>query len=264
MRKDLIMKRWIALLLLVCMAALAACDGADTSSAPVSSTSADGTTSESSTEENSGETSDETSQAPQVPVAENPFATVVSAGKPYKKSENPGEKYEDSYDMELTDGAYAPAASADYNETSYSGYNYRGKFYFTIDLGELHDRLYAFRLGYLSTTNAGIRPPSSVSVSVSTDGKRYEQVGMMTIPEFVEGCRLEATLTTEFYQTAQYVRFTVEKSDGWVFLDELEVIADEEADVDLDALFAQQIKDAYDSLGTINYVGEKEADTSLT
>ena len=258
------MKRWIALLLLVCMAALAACDGADTSSAPVSSTSADGTTSESSTEENSGETSDETSQAPQVPVAENPFATVVSAGKPYKKSENPGEKYEDSYDMELTDGAYAPAASADYNETSYSGYNYRGKFYFTIDLGELHDRLYAFRLGYLSTTNAGIRPPSSVSVSVSTDGKRYEQVGMMTIPEFVEGCRLEATLTTEFYQTAQYVRFTVEKSDGWVFLDELEVIADEEADVDLDALFAQQIKDAYDSLGTINYVGEKEADTSLT
>lgn len=262
------MKRWIAILLLVCLAALAACDGADTSSEPDSSAPAEsGTTSESSTEESSDETSDETSNAPQIPVAENPLATVVSAGKGYKKSDQAGESYEDSYGMELTDGVTAPVKSADYKDAAYSGYNRNGKsgsFYFTINLGEINNRLYAFRLGYLGTTEAGIRPPVKVNVSVSVDGTEYTAVGDMTLPEFVEGRRLEATLNTEHYQTAQFVRFTVEKSEGWIFLDELEVIADIEADADIDALFAQQIKDAYDTLGTVSYTGGKAVDTTLT
>jgi hypothetical protein len=118
-------------------------------------------------------------------------------------------------------------------------------------------------MGYLGTTNAGIRPPNKVTIAVSSDGKKFENVGDMTIPEFVEGQRLEASLTSENYCVARYVRFTVDHKEGWVFFDELQVIADEEADTDLDVAFAQKIKDAYDALGTVRFEGGKAPDTTL-
>lgn len=255
------MKRWLALLLLACMGLLAACGGADTSSEAVSSETAAESSREFSEDTSGNESSDEPSGTP---VREGAAETVVSIGKPYQKSAEPGENYPDSYNMELTDGLFGPAESADYNEASYSGYNYRGAFSFTVDLGEVYEKVYAFRLGYLGTTNAGLRPPKVVTVEVSADGENFAEVGEMTIPEFVEGRRLEAYLISESYCPARYVRFTAEKNDGWVFLDELQVIADEEEGADLDEAFAEKIRQTYDALGTVSYTGGKAPDKTLS
>lgn len=248
------MKRWIALLLLASLCLLAACNENTTTSESVSSS--DGSTGLS-------ETSDDTSQPTDTPVRDDALAAVISMGKPYTNTTEAGESYPDSYGMELTDGRLAPAASADYNDANYAGYNFRGTFHITLDLGEVSDRIYEFRLGYLATANAGIKPPSSVMISVSEDGENFEQVGSMTLPEYVEGCRQEAVLMSESYLTARYVRFAVAKEGGWVFLDEMTVIADEEDGGGVDGAFLEMIKQTYDALGTVSYEGGAVPDETL-
>ena len=250
------MKKLIALLLLATILTttllLAAC-GDETGA----------TSSQPSTEESVDESipSEDTSSEEEIvrtPVRENPNSAVVSLGKTYTNTSPAGEKYPDSYGSELTDGKFGPDGSADYNDESYAGFH-GGNLFITVDLGEVLDSVYEFRISYLSTHNAGLDIPQRVRISVSEDGDNYTTVGDMEIPEFVEGCRMEAALTSEYYSTARYVRFAISKS-GWLFLDELTVIADEEAKININEVFAGMVQDAYTKLGTVSYTGGEAPD----
>lgn len=251
------MKRWIALLLTVCTLLLAACNETSSVSEPASS-------SEVVAEASSGtEASGENSEPERISVENPVHSSVLSTGKAYTNSVDAGEDYPDSYGIELTDGRLAPAGSADYNDANYAGYNFRGTFHITLDLSEVCERLYEFRLGYLATSNAGIKPPDSVKISVSGDGETFEAIGEMTLPEYIEGCRQEAVLSSEYYVNARYVRFSVSKGAGWVFLDEAVVIADTENSSGADSAFLEIIKQTYDALGTVSFEGGAAPDETL-
>ena len=255
------MKKIVALLLLATFLTttllLAACGGE--TGATSSATPSVGESSGEGSSDPSEDTSSE-EEIIQTPVRENPNSAVVSLGKTYISTVAAGESYPDSYGSELTDGKNGPDGSADYNEESYAGFH-GGSVYFTVDLGEVFDSLYEFRISYLSTHNAGLDIPQRVRIYVSEDGDKYTTVGDMEIPEFVEGCRMEATLKSEFYATGRYVRFAVSKS-GWFFTDELTVIADEEAKVNISEVFAGMVQDAYTQLGTVTYTGGEAPDTT--
>ena len=254
------MKRFLAWVLLVSTLLtamlLAACGNEDESSSTASQT-VSGDVSE-----NSGAVGDESSEPEDPmknvlgdPVRENPFEGVVSVGKNYKVSgATPGDSYPDTYGSEMTDGKKAPEASADYNDGNYTGYHSGGTTYMTIvvDLGARLTTVYGFKVGYLATTNAGIRAPQEISVAVSRDGDTYVDVGDMEIPEFVEGIRQEATLTSDVCYIARYVKFIIKKT-GWLFLDEVQVIADEETNELINEKVAEIIRETYGKLGTVSY-----------
>lgn len=258
------MKRFLAWTLLVSMlltaVLLASCgDEGETSSQAQTSQGANSTTESSGTV--SGDTSEDEPPVENLaggPVRENPFAGVVSIGMNYTVSgATPGSdegKYEDTYNSEMTDGKKAPEASADYNDGNYTGYHSGGSSYMTIivDLGKRVDTIYGFKVGFLATTNAGIRAPEFVSVSASKDGDTYVEIGDLSIPEFVEGVRQEATLTTDVYYKARYVKFIIKKT-GWLFLDEVQVIADEETNELINEKVAEIIRETYAQLGTVSY-----------
>lgn len=197
------------------------------------------------------------------PVTDPEFSTLISTGIAYTTSVEAGEKYPDSYGIELTDGMTAPQGSADYKEKNFSGYLGSAPLEVTLELSEVHTRIFEVRMGYLSTTNAGIAPPSQVEVLVSADGSTFTPAGEMTVPEFVEGDRLEAVFTSEYYLTAKYVKLIIHKMNSWIFIDEISVISDEELKLSADEKFLEAIKAAYDKLGTVNFEGNKIPDKSL-
>jgi hypothetical protein len=157
---------------------------------------------------NISETESEVQEDKGDPVTEPEFSTVISTGKPYTTSVEAGEKYPDSYGIELTDNITGPAGSAEYKDVNYVGYP-GGTLTITLDLGKIHTKIYEVRMGYLSTTNAGIAPPSGVKIKISKDGRKYTDAGEMTIPEYVDGDRLEAVFTSEYYIRARYIRLEI-------------------------------------------------------
>lgn len=202
----------------------------------------------------SEEISEETEEIKGEPVENPEFATVVSNGATYASTATAGEEYPDSYGMELTDAQLAPAGSDDYKNESYVGY-LGGPFTITMDLGEVYNKIYEFKMGYLSTNNAGIAPPAKVVVKISENGKRYTEAGTMTIPEYVEGARLEAVFRSEYYLSARFIRLEIFKMNSWIFIDEVSVISDEEKKLAADEQFRESIKAAYDKLGTVKFEG---------
>lgn len=197
-----------------------------------------------------------------IPVENPENASVISTGKPYTNTATPGEAYPDSYTTELTDGQFAFDSAGDYTDAKYSGYT-DSTVYVTIDLGQVYDTIYEFRCSYLSTSAAGIYPPNGVKIYTSSDGENFKFAGSCILPEFVSDCRAEAVFTSEYYISARYVKFAVEKAAAWVFIDELTVIANEETGSKLDEAFLELIKQAYDTLGTVKYQGENSIDKSL-
>lgn len=197
-----------------------------------------------------------------VPVENPQNATVISTGTAYQNTAKAGDAYVDSYNTELTDGQFAPDDSGDYGDAKYSGYT-DSTVNITIDLGEVYDNIYEFRCSYLSVNTAGILPPGSVKVMVSEDGEKFTNVGFCKLPEMVEGARLEAVYTSEYYVTARYVKFAVTKSSAWVFLDELMVIANVEGGSAVDEAYLELLKASYEKLGTVSYKGGNAPDKSL-
>ena len=197
-----------------------------------------------------------------IPVENPKNASVISTGKPYTNTATPGEAYPDSYTTELTDGQFAPDNVGDYTDAKYSGYT-DSTVFVTVDLGQVYDTIYEFRCSFLSTNTAGIYPPNGVRISASVDGEKFTRIGNCVMPEYKEDSRAEAVLTSEYYVSARYIKFAVEKSAAWVFIDELVVIADEAAGSQLDEAFLEIIKQTYDTLGTVKYEGEKPVDKSL-
>lgn len=211
---------------------------------------------------NIAETESEVPENKGDPVTDPEFSTVISTGMPYTVSMEAGEKYPDTYGIELTDSMTGPVGSADYNDINYAGY-LGGALTVTLDLGEVYSKIYEVRMGYLSTTNAGIAPPSGVKIKVSKDGRKYTDAGEMTIPEYVDGDRLEAVFTSEYYIRARYVRLEISKLNSWIFLDEISVISDEKKKQSPDEIFRDAVKAAYDNLGTVKYEGGAVPDREL-
>lgn len=179
----------------------------------------------------------------------DPQETIVSNGASYTHSIPSDEKYPDTYDSELTDGVRCTSASFD--DPTLSGYvRSSGSARVSVDLGFECDRIYKFTVGYLATTSAGINAPSSVRIQGSIDGKRWETIGVAKIPEFVEGTMQEAVLVTDKYIKARHFRFIVQAGGSWVFLDELQVIADQSGS-DSSADYINAVNNAYAELGAI-------------
>ena len=262
------MKKWfkstLALLLAITMllGVLASCDDGEVAESSDVEASVEESTE--SSESSKTETSkDDGAEIIKGDVVNNPeFSTVVSNGRAYSNSVAAGDQYPDTYGIELTDGVLGPSNSADYNAADYNGYHGTTPLVITTDLGEEYDNLYEFRLGYLSTNNAGIRAPQMVRIMASVDGKKFYDVGDLEIPEFVEGQRVEAVLKTENYVKARYVRFIVIKN-GWLFLDELQIVANVEKVADVNELLLDNLKAAYDKLGVVKFEGTNEVDTEV-
>lgn len=240
MNKKFVSTLALILILAMLVPSLVACNG-DSTDSSVDSSAESG--SESSTPEEL------------IPVEDPQYETVVTLGKTYISTIESGSNYPDTYGVELTDGQLSPSEAADFSSPVFSGYSGNSSVNLTIDLGENYERIYEFRLGFLSMEGSGVVLPSSVRVMIAPDGGRYENVGNMEIPEFENNKRLEATLRLEHYRSARFVRFVIAKTSGWLFLDEAQAIADTEAKVSIDANFAESIKNAYDELGVIKFDG---------
>lgn len=199
--------------------------------------------------ENSKEPDEESKEEEKkTPVREDAFQTIISIGAGYTKSEEPGGSYPDTYGSELTDGIHCMTNS--YGDEAVSGYTISGKtMSVIIDLGYVTDKIHTLNAIYLSTKQAGIAPPSRVTVAVSKNTKDWKNLGVLTQPAFEEGTMQTATLSLENYATARYVKFMITGAASWVFLDELEVIADIEKE-DTGKAFQEAIDEAYKTLGT--------------
>ncbi len=262
------MKNWfrsmLAMLLAITMlmGVLASCD--DTESVESSDVEASVEESTENSEASKSETSkDDGAELIKGDVVNNPeYATIVSNGRSYTNTVAAGDQYPDTYGIELTDGILGPSGSSEYNAADYNGYHGSSPLVITVDLGEEFDSLYDFRLGYLSTNNAGVRAPQMVRVMASIDGKKFYEVGDLEIPEFVEGKRVEATLKTENYVKARYVRYIVIKN-GWLFLDELQIFGNVEKVADVNELLLESIKTAYDKLGVVKFEGSGDVDVEI-
>lgn len=199
----------------------------------------------------SSSSADEFNVYTEVSVSDEPFETVVSNGASYTNTLAAGEEYPDSYNSELTDGIRCTGDSANYSDETLSGYPSReGKVRVVIDLGFECDKLYKFNVSYLATTQSGINAPTSISVQASIDGKHWETVGRPEKPEFVEGTMQEATLVLDEYVKARYIRFYVLGNSHWIFLDELQVIADIDGS-DQKAEYLDAVSNAYQELGAV-------------
>lgn len=187
-----------------------------------------------------------------VNVKDNPGATVISNGASYKTTKDADPKYEDTYNTELTDGVFVSPDSPSYGDLAYAGYPIGyGSMNITMDLGEVHSNVYGFELSYLASKEAGCGVPSSVTVRVSLDGKKWINRGALKIPEFVEGTTAKATLSLTQYVNVRYVRFTVNSQASWFFIDEISVIADAEGNGN-DIAYLEAVNGAYAELGSVS------------
>lgn len=150
--------------------------------------------------------------------------TPISLGCKYTVSGTIGKNYQDTYDSELTDGSYA--ISATYFDTEYVGFQRdNSDAAITVDLGSTRDGINGFEFSFLSTNSAGIMPPASVSVSVSTDGKSWTSLGNMKLNTSPIMTADKATLDLNAAVAARYVKFSFTHRASWVFVDEVSVYA---------------------------------------
>lgn len=176
------------------------------------------------TDNSSTDASDETSEG-EVITGEK-YETIVSIGKSYTTSYEAGENYPDTYGTELCDGIYV-SGGVTYTDARLSGWaSSNGHLNVTFDMGEDSKRLYKFGVSYYSTHNLGIGPISNGRIYVSDDGEKWTRTTNFVIPEYEDETMQQAWVTLETPVDARYVRFYLQASSAWLFLDELTVIAD--------------------------------------
>ena len=228
------MKRrsFLCLLLAVLLGLMACTPAAEESGAP-SSADSDALSGEASAPEESGPTTE-----PFEPV----YRTVVSRGKPYT-GPTAVDSYPDTYGSELTDGLYAEG-DLGYSNPRWSDYGKPDPLTFTIDLGEIVDRIYMFEISYYHEIGPGIATPQGMRVEWSADGEAWD--GSLHIPRALDeetgAYRVYGEL--EYCVSARYVRFVMSHYAANLFLDELSVIADV-APADGAGALAGQIEAAY-------------------
>ncbi len=185
-------------------------------------------------------------------VKENPKETVVSSGLNYMTiggTIDPA--YPDTYNKQLTDGIWVECIDGTYADPAWVGFNYATKVQIIIDLGTSYETLYDFKVGFFYSEAVGINYVSKVTVLLSHDGISYTKFGEMDVPEAKDGHSHVAELRRDEYITARYIQFQVEKpSGGYMFLDEVEVIADLDT-TSKNQEYAEKVNSAYKQLGAI-------------
>ncbi len=98
-----------------------------------------------------------------------------------------------------------------------------------IDLGKVSDGIYSFRGHFAAAKGSGILPPTSVDVSVSSDGSAWTDVGGFVIETIKDDSSAWLGLTLEKGVSARYVKFifTLDTTVGHCFINELEIYADD-------------------------------------
>ncbi len=152
----------------------------------------------------------------------------VALGCTYTSSLTASDSYPDTDGKELTDGSYS--SETDGMASGWSGYS-GGNPVFVVDLGTECDGLSGFNARFLMLKSWGIQTPTSVSVSISSDGTNFTSVGTALPPEnldrTVDGVSYDYTLKLEETVSARYVKFEVVKYGSWTFISELEVTRQE-------------------------------------
>jgi len=186
-----------------------------------------------------------------IDVNKGPFKTVVSNGAAYTTTINADSNYPDTYSTELTDGIRSSSEIVNYTDESLSGYLAKEKsLEVVVDLGFECDKLYGFKVGYLATSTAGISAPTIIKVQVSLDNSEWKDVGELEKPIYIENAVQEASLFVDECVSARYVRFYLEGSAAWLFLDEVIVIANVDS-TEQEVQYLDAVNSAYQQLGTV-------------
>lgn len=151
------------------------------------------------------------------------YRTNIALQKPYTGPETIG-SYPDTYHSELTDGLTYSDSGLTYMDPCWSDYGQPDPVEFTIDLGSVQDRIYAFGLSYLVEIGPGIGAPQSVKVSYSEDGEKFHYAASIKT-ESADGWYL-GTADLKKAISARYIRFSMNHYAANLFLDELCVYAD--------------------------------------
>ncbi len=246
----------LAILLVVCCFAFAACNKTEEpaeSSAATSTTSTTSTTSaadstdtstaasDDTSAEASTETSDEISTEASADTSEPSLEDVsgvtgeagtnVALNKDYTGDPSKAGNYTAS----LTDGA----ASAEQNfDNSWFAFYHNwdasdktllnvtdGVGTIVIDLGESYSNIEKIRVHLWPSNPAGLVAPDSITASGSNDGSSFATLGQLTIPDASAPVWAEMVLSE--LATSRYIKIDVDVADYggvWTFLNEIEVI----------------------------------------
>lgn len=252
----------LALLMLVSVMITACSDETlDESSGDASAESGDASNGDSS--ESSKPEKNENPVLTGVAVKENAQSSVISTGASYTSTPEADAAYVDSYTSEMTDGIHLSPDSPSYADEAASGYIAPSGLIQILDLGFECDKIYEFRVSYLSTREAGIGPLSNATIYASLDGEKWHKVGREKAPAYEDNKVKEIVVTLDEYVKARYIRFYITGTSTWLFLDEISVIADVEGSgTDFD--FVNAVNDAYKVHGAVaRPEGVKDIDYSL-
>jgi hypothetical protein len=151
--------------------------------------------------------------------------SVISTGDTYTFSPSPSSNYPDSKKTKLTDGIFA--STAYYADPAWVGFTSTDTLNVVIDLKSVMP-VQQFMGEYLLDPQPAINLPTQVSVSISTDGTIFTNVGILS-----DNSTNDSTSSIhKYYYTlpntinARYVKFsTLAQAGAWVFVDEYEVLA---------------------------------------
>ena len=154
-------------------------------------------------------------------------ANAVSVGALYTVNVSPVESAPDINGQELTDGLLAPE-KCEPDEGRLVGYPMDGEdgLIIALDLGKVYANTHRILLEYLCTDKNGGAVPAAITVSASKNGKEWVELGKMEMQKPIDGKMQAATIDMAEYMPCSYVTFTVEKTAGVLFIDEITVIAD--------------------------------------
>lgn len=149
----------------------------------------------------------------------------IAEGKTYTLTKAPEGGYPDETEKGLTDGE---KGGASYSEKAWVGF--LGKPEIIIDLGEKKDGIYAFKVNTLGGGAAGVFAPNSFEVFVSDDGTTYTKAAARQFEQDLNigaGTIVERTIFTSTESVSgRYVKIVVGTNQSWIFIDEVEVIAE--------------------------------------
>ncbi len=139
-------------------------------------------------------------------------------GKPYESTLEANSTYPDT-DFELTDGR---RGTASYSDDEWMAYlNQTPEFIFDLNQATSFEEV---RLGFCQDLAAGIKLPKQVNIYTSDDKEKWKLVSQNGL-----GANNTSQMTYDFHatmsrpETARYVKISVEPN-GWVFLDEVEIM----------------------------------------
>ncbi len=155
--------------------------------------------------------------------------TVVedaALGKKYTYSKAPSGDYPDTNNCELTDGELGSTS----NPAHPSWVGVAADFDIVLDLGEKRTDIRAFSLNFIAMGSWAIGTPESVKISISDDGKNYNEVGTIGRAEQynAEGAVVDYRLDG-INASGRYVKFDIKRTLGFVFVSEITAEIEHEA-----------------------------------